>query len=46
MSVFYHPSKAKIVVDVVSQMTMVSVSHLDEPKKDLAMEVYRLVRLG
>ena len=46
MSVLYHPGNAKIVVDALSRMTMGSVSHLDEAKKDLAREVHRLARLG
>ena len=42
MSVLYHPIKANVVVDALCQMTMGSVSHLDEAKKDLAREVHRL----
>ena len=46
MSVLYHPEKANVFVDALSCMTMGSVSHLDEAKKDLAREVHRLARLG
>ena len=46
MSVLYHPDKANVVADARSRMTMGSVSHLDEDKKDLAREVHRLARLG
>ena len=42
----YHPGKVNAVVDALSRMTMGSVSHIDEIKKDLAREVHRLARLG
>ena len=46
MSVLYHPEKANIVADALSRMSMGSISHLDEAKKDLSREVHRLARLG
>ena len=46
MSVLYHPDKANVVTYSLSRMTMGSVSHLDEAKKELAREVHRLARLG
>ena len=46
MSVLYHHDKINVVADALSRMTMGSVSHLDEAKKDLAREVHRLGRLG
>ena len=46
MSVLYHPDKANVVADALSHMTMGSVSHLDEAKKDLVREVHKLARLG
>ena len=46
MSVLYHTNKANVVADALSHMTMGSVSHLDEAKKDLAREVHKLARLG
>ena len=46
MNVLYHPGKANMVADALSGMTMGSVSHVDEAKKDLAKEVHRLSRLG
>ena len=46
MSVIYHPGKANIVVDALSCMTMGSVSHVEEAKKDLVKDVHRLARLG
>ena len=42
----YHPGKANVVADALSCMTMGSVSHLDEAKKDLAREVHRFARMG
>ena len=44
MSVLYHPGKANVVGDSLCHMT--SASHIDEAKKDLVKEVYRLDRLG
>ena len=46
LSVLYYPGKANVVVYALSRMTMGSVSHHDEAKKDLAREVHRLARLG
>ena len=44
MSVLYHPNKGNVVADALSRITMGSVSHLDEAKKDLAREGHRLAR--
>ena len=44
MGVLYHPGKASM--HALNHMTMGSVSHLDEAKKDLAREVHRLTRSG
>ena len=46
MSVFYHPGKGNVVEDALSRMTMGSVSHVKERKKDLMKDVHRLARLG
>lgn len=46
MSVLYHPRKANVVADALSHMTMGSVSHVDEGKKDPVKDVHRLSRLG
>ena len=46
MSVLYYPCKSNVVADSLSRMSMDSVSHLDEAKKDLAREVHRVARLG
>ena len=44
MSVLYHLDNAIVVVDALSRMTMGSVIHLDETKKDLSREVHRFSR--
>ena len=46
MSVLYHPSKANVVRNALSRMTMGSMSHMEEAKKDLVKYVHRLARLG
>ncbi|XP_069146010.1 uncharacterized protein [Solanum lycopersicum] len=46
MSVLNHLDKANVVVDAISGMTVGSVSHVEEAKKDLVKDVHRLARLG
>ncbi|KAH0780669.1 hypothetical protein KY290_000267 [Solanum tuberosum] len=46
MSILYHPSKANVVVDALSRLSMRSTTHFEEGKKELAKEVHRLARLG
>src|SRR5688572_8250990 len=46
MSVLYHPGKANVVANALSRMSMGSVAHVDEDKKELVKEVHRLARLG
>ena len=46
MSVLYHLDKANVVADAVIRITMGSVSHIDEAKKDLVKDVHRLSMLG
>ena len=46
MSVLYNPEKANVLVDALSRMTIGSVSHIDEAKKDLVRDVHRFSRLG
>ncbi|WMV08190.1 hypothetical protein MTR67_001575 [Solanum verrucosum] len=46
MNVLYCPSKANVVVDSLRRLFMLSVSHTEEEKKDLARDVHRLAHLG
>ena len=45
MSVLYHSGKATVVADALSRVSMGSVSHVVEGKKELARDVHRLARL-
>ena len=40
------PRQANVVADALSHMTMGSVSHIDEAKRDLVRDVHRFSRLG
>ncbi|XP_069148206.1 uncharacterized protein [Solanum lycopersicum] len=42
----YHPGKANVVADALSRLSMGSVSHIDDEKKELLKEVHQLTRLG
>ncbi|KAH0644810.1 hypothetical protein KY284_032694 [Solanum tuberosum] len=46
MSVHYHPSKANVVADALSRLSMGSVAYVEEEMNELAKEVHRLARLG
>ena len=46
MSVLYHPSNINVVADFLSRMSMGSVDHVPDDKKELVKEVHRLSRLG
>ena len=46
MSVLYHPSKANVLVDALSRLSMGSIAHVEEDKKKLVWEVHQLTRLG
>ena len=46
LSVFYHPRKANKVADGLSHLSVGSVSHIDEDKKDLVNDVQSFSRLG
>ncbi|KAH0642150.1 hypothetical protein KY290_033750 [Solanum tuberosum] len=46
MSVHYHPSKANVVADALSRLSMGSVAYVEEERNELAKEVHRLARLG
>jgi len=46
ISVLYHPGKPNVMADALSRVSMGSVSHVVEGKKELARDVHRLTRLG
>ena len=46
MRVHYHPGKANVVADALSRLSMGSVAHVEELKKELVKDVHRLARLG
>ena len=46
MSDLYHPGKDNIVVDALSRMTMGSVAHVEDKKKELVRDVHRFAHLG
>ncbi|WMV30450.1 hypothetical protein MTR67_023835 [Solanum verrucosum] len=46
MNVLYHPGKGNVVADALSQLSMGSIAHVEEDKKELVCDVYRVARLG
>ena len=46
MSVHYYPGKANVVVDALNILSMGSVAHFEEERKELVKDVHRLARLG
>ncbi|KAH0709589.1 hypothetical protein KY284_011016 [Solanum tuberosum] len=46
MNVLYHPGKANVVADALSRLSIGSVAHVEEERKDLAKDVHKLARLG
>ncbi|KAH0764885.1 hypothetical protein KY285_000756 [Solanum tuberosum] len=46
MSVHYHPGKENVVADALSRLSMGSVAHVEEEKKELTKDVHRLACLG
>ena len=42
MCVPYHPGKANVVMDALRRITMGSVSHVEEAKKDLVNNFHRM----
>ena len=46
MSVHYHHGKANVVPGALSRLSMGSVAHVEEERKELARDVHRLARLG
>ena len=46
MSVYYNPGKANIVADALIRLSIGSVAHVEEERKELVKDVHRLARLG
>ncbi|KAH0658050.1 hypothetical protein KY289_026798 [Solanum tuberosum] len=46
MSVHYHPGKANVVADGLTRLSMGSVAHVEEERKELARDVHRLSRVA
>ncbi|WMV58211.1 hypothetical protein MTR67_051596 [Solanum verrucosum] len=46
MNVLYHPGKANVVADALIRLSMGSVAHVEEERKELAKDVHMLARLG
>ena len=46
MSVHYNPNKVNVVADALRRLSMGSVAHVEEKRKDLVKDVHRLARLG
>ena len=46
MRVNYHPCKANVVADALSRLSMGSVTHVEEERKEIVKDVHRLARLG
>jgi len=46
MRVLYHLGKKNVVADALSWLSMVSVAHVEDEKKEVVRDVYRLSRFG
>ncbi|KAH0748340.1 hypothetical protein KY290_027572 [Solanum tuberosum] len=46
MRVHYHLGKENVVADAFSRLSMSSVAHVEEERRELAKDVHRLARLG
>ncbi|KAH0705979.1 hypothetical protein KY285_010511 [Solanum tuberosum] len=46
ISVLYHPDKANVVEDALSRLSIGSMAHVEDEKKELVREMHRLSRLG
>ena len=44
MTMHYHPGKANVVAYALRRLSMGSVSHIDDEKKELVKEVNQLCR--
>ena len=42
----YHPGKSNVVAGALSRLSMGSVAHVEEKRKELVKDVHRLGRLG
>ena len=46
MSVHYHTGKANVVANAHSRLSIGSVAHVDEERKDLMKDFHKLAHLG
>ena len=46
MSVYYNPGKENIEADALIRLSIGSVAHVEEERKELVKDVHRLARLG
>ena len=46
MSVHYHIGKANVVADAINRLSMGSVAHVEEERKELVKDDHMLARLG
>ena len=46
MSVHYNPGTANVVVNALSRLSMGSVAHVEEERKELVKDVHKLAHLG
>ena len=46
MCFLYHPGKADVVANVLSRLSMGSVSHVEEAKRNIVKDVHRFSYLG
>ena len=46
MSVHYHPDKVNVVADALSRLSMGSIGHVEDERKELVKDVHRLAHLG
>ena len=42
----YHPGKENVVPDALSRLSMGSLSHVEEGKKEMVKDIHRLANLG
>ncbi|WMV49641.1 hypothetical protein MTR67_043026 [Solanum verrucosum] len=46
MSVIYHLDKVNVVADTLSKLSMNSVSHIEDDKKEIVCDLHMFVHLG